>query len=191
MLTYNDFEQHRKFMEGVARRQGLRQDEAEDVAAESLVKVYIRGTKEGFQCMSYDGKPNTWYLYTVTRNLAIDLLKKKREQCHAEVFTDEHEDIDYTEADLSHLCGLFEYLSEHLDRHHYNLARLYFLKSISINSISRETSISRRTLYGSLKSIRKAAEAYKEANYQKDIRLDRPDCDIRTLFTDLPNRRRI
>jgi DNA-directed RNA polymerase specialized sigma24 family protein len=179
-------------MEGVSRKHGATLEDSQDIASECLIKVYERGVAEGFECMSWNGKPNVFYLFTITRNETISRYRKaKRGPKLIEI--DERLSIDDNQLPINNdddglLCELLEHLRNNLDRYHYNLARIVILKQVPIKKLSNETGLPKRKLYYAYARIKQEVKAFQPKEYHYNPIIEgQSGCDIKAYLKDLPS----
>lgn len=155
-VTIDDISLRHKEWLSVAVYCGAASDEVDDIVQDMYLKLCEKQQQEGDLCsITYEGKINMVYVFSMINNAIVSLRRKKKEQrLVINLHDKQHEESDTNENDFHDLLeSIYETLQE---MHWYDreLFTFYIKSGKSIRQLAKKTGISRTSINNTLQNVK-------------------------------------
>ena len=154
----------------MARSFGADQELAQDIVQEMYIRLY-KYVDDAEKIMYNETEVNTFFVYVTLRNMYTSLMKAKARFEFVDVSTIEDELI-FEEANVEaevELQTLYEEIWETTDEWHWydkKIFHLYHNTDMSIRTLEKQTKISARSIFNTLKNARERIQTDCKETYE-------------------------
>ena len=155
-VTIIDISARHKEWLSVAIYCGATQDEVHDIVQDMYLKLCEKELEEGNLCsITYEGKLNMVYIFSMINNAIVSLRRKKKEQTLVVNLHDKQEEKNETNETEFHylLESIYDTLQE-LHWYDRELFSFYIRSGKSIRQLANKTGISRTSINNTLQNVK-------------------------------------
>lgn len=155
-VTIDDISARHKEWLSVAVYCGATQSEVDDIVQDMYLKLCEKQDEEGDLCsITYEGKLNMVYMFSMINNAIVSLRRKKKEQTLVVNLHDkQEEDNDTNEHEFQYLLDKIYGTLQEMHWYDRELFSFYIRSGKSIRQLAKKTGISRTSINNTLQNVK-------------------------------------